>query len=32
MRQRGLVLNESFFERYRKVGEAGAYRLYKTKP
>jgi len=32
MRQRGLVLNESFFARYRKVGEAGAYRLYKTKP
>ncbi len=32
LRQRGLVLNESFFARYRKVGEAGAYRLYKTKP
>jgi len=32
MRQRGLALNESFFARYRKVGEAGAYRLYKTKP
>lgn len=32
MRQRGLAVNESFFNRYRKVGEAGAYRLYKTKP
>lgn len=32
LRQRGLVVNESFFARYRKVGEAGAYRLYKTKP
>ncbi len=32
MRERGLMLNESFFARYRKVGEAGAYRLYKTKP
>ncbi|HEX8149215.1 MAG TPA: hypothetical protein VF591_18680 [Pyrinomonadaceae bacterium] len=32
MRQRGLNVNESFFARYRKVGEAGAYRLYKTKP
>ncbi|HEX8146895.1 MAG TPA: hypothetical protein VF591_06925, partial [Pyrinomonadaceae bacterium] len=32
MRQRGLTVNESFFARYRKVGEAGGYRLYKTKP
>ena len=32
MRQRGVTLNESFFARYKKVGEAGAYRLYKTKP
>ncbi|HEX8190734.1 MAG TPA: hypothetical protein VF586_20410 [Pyrinomonadaceae bacterium] len=32
MRQRGLPVNESFFARYRKVGEAGGYRLYKTKP
>ncbi|HWS86635.1 MAG TPA: hypothetical protein VN282_06710 [Pyrinomonadaceae bacterium] len=32
MRQRGLSVNDSFFARYRKVGEAGAYRLYKTKP
>lgn len=32
MRKYGLALNESFFARYRKVGEAGAYRLYKTKP
>ncbi|MFL6253545.1 MAG: hypothetical protein ACJ74T_00845 [Pyrinomonadaceae bacterium] len=27
-----LTVNESFFARYRKVGEAGGYRLYKTKP
>jgi hypothetical protein len=32
MRKYGLMLNESFFARYRKVGEAGAYHLYKTKP
>jgi hypothetical protein len=32
MRQRNLMVNESFFARYRKVGEAGGYRLYKTKP
>ena len=32
MRKYGLSINESFFARYRKVGEAGAYRLYKTKP
>lgn len=32
MNQRHLTLNDSFFARYRKVGEAGAYRLYKTKP
>jgi hypothetical protein len=32
MRKYGLMLNESFFARYRKVGEAGGYRLYKTKP
>jgi uncharacterized membrane protein len=32
MRQRNLSVNDSFFARYRKVGEAGAYRLYKTKP
>jgi hypothetical protein len=32
MRKYGLNVNESFFARYRKVGEAGAYRLYKTKP
>ena len=32
MRQRGLNVDESFFARYRRVGEAGAYRLYKTKP
>ncbi|MBV9929160.1 MAG: hypothetical protein JOZ96_29380 [Acidobacteria bacterium] len=28
----GLFINESFLNRYRKVGEAGAYRLYKTEP
>jgi hypothetical protein len=32
LRKYGLMVNESFFERYRKVGEAGGYRLYKTKP
>jgi hypothetical protein len=32
MRKYGLNVNESFFARYRKVGEAGAYHLYKTKP
>jgi hypothetical protein len=30
--KQGVVLNESFFNRYRRVGEAGAYRLYKTQP
>jgi len=30
--KQGVMLNESFFNRYRKVGEAGGYRLYKTKP
>jgi len=32
MRQRGVALNESFFARFAKVGEAGGYILYKTKP
>jgi hypothetical protein len=32
MRKYGVTLNESFFARYRKVGEAGGYLLYKTKP
>jgi hypothetical protein len=32
LRKTGLIVNESFFARYRKVGEAGGYRLYKTKP
>ena len=32
MRKYGLMLNEQFFTRYRRVGEAGGYRLYKTKP
>ena len=31
-RRRGGRLNESFFQRYTKVGEAGEYRLYKTRP
>lgn len=31
--RQGVIINESFFiSRYRKVGEAGGYRLYKTKP
>jgi hypothetical protein len=30
--RQGVTINESFFGRYRKVGEAGGYRLYKTKP
>jgi hypothetical protein len=31
--RQGVAVNESFFSgRYRKVGEAGGYRLYKTKP
>jgi hypothetical protein len=30
--KQGVTVNESFFGRYRKVGEAGGYRLYKTKP
>jgi hypothetical protein len=31
--RQGVAINESFFDgRYRKVGEAGGYRLYKTKP
>jgi hypothetical protein len=28
----GFALNEKFFERYEKVGEAGEHRLYKTRP
>ena len=32
MRKYGLALNRPFFERYAKVGEAGVYRLYKTRP
>lgn len=31
MRQRGVALNEAFFNRYTKVGEAGGFQLYKTK-
>ena len=31
--RQGVTVNESFFSsRYRRVGEAGGYRLYKTKP
>ena len=30
--KQGVTVNESFFNRYRRVGEAGGYRLYKTKP
>ncbi|HEX8501953.1 MAG TPA: hypothetical protein VF659_15325 [Pyrinomonadaceae bacterium] len=30
--RQGVAVSDSFFNRYRKVGEAGAYRLYKTKP
>jgi hypothetical protein len=32
MTKYGVVLDESFFNRYRKVGESGGYRLYKTRP
>jgi hypothetical protein len=32
LRKNGLFVNESFLNRYRKVGEAGAYSLYKTEP
>ncbi|HEX8284972.1 MAG TPA: hypothetical protein VF588_16540 [Pyrinomonadaceae bacterium] len=30
--RQGVTVNESFFNRYRRVGETGGYRLYKTKP
>ncbi|HEX8472415.1 MAG TPA: hypothetical protein VF666_00120 [Pyrinomonadaceae bacterium] len=30
LEQTAMVVNSQFFERYAKVGEAGAYRLYKT--
>ncbi|PYS97722.1 MAG: hypothetical protein DMF65_10990, partial [Acidobacteria bacterium] len=32
MKQRNVVLDENFFARFRKVVEAGEYRLYKTGP
>ncbi|MBA3243079.1 MAG: hypothetical protein H0T60_17805, partial [Acidobacteria bacterium] len=32
MKKYRLALNRPFFERYTKVGEAGEYRLYKTRP
>ncbi|HEV2862606.1 MAG TPA: hypothetical protein VGX48_16450 [Pyrinomonadaceae bacterium] len=32
MRKYGVPLNERFFERFRKVGGVGEYRLYKTAP
>ena len=28
----GAVVNESFFQRYTKVGQTGGYSLYKTSP
>ena len=28
----GVTVNEAFFNRYEKVGEAGGFRLYKPKP
>jgi hypothetical protein len=32
LRRLGVVVNEKFFERFQKVGEAGEYRLFKTRP
>jgi hypothetical protein len=32
LRKYGVSVNEAFFARFRKVGEAGGYRLYKTRP
>jgi hypothetical protein len=32
LKQDGVTVNEAFFSRYEKVGEAGGFRLYKTKP
>jgi uncharacterized membrane protein len=32
LRKDGVTVNEDFFKRYEKVGEAGGFRLYKTKP
>jgi len=32
LKQGGVTVNEAFFNRYTKVGEAGGFRLYKTKP
>ena len=31
-RASGVAVNETFFQRYTKVGEAGGYSLYKTRP
>jgi hypothetical protein len=32
LKKDGVTVNEAFFTRFRKVGEAGGYRLYKTRP
>jgi hypothetical protein len=32
LRKYGVTINEAFFRRFKKVGEAGEYRLYKTSP
>jgi hypothetical protein len=32
LKKYGVTVNEAFFTRFRKVGEAGGYRLYKTHP
>jgi hypothetical protein len=32
LRKEGVAVNEAFFNRYEKVGEAGGFRLYKTRP
>jgi hypothetical protein len=32
MKRYGVALNESYFKRFEKVGEAGEYSLYKTRP
>ncbi|MBC7931247.1 MAG: hypothetical protein H7Z38_11860, partial [Rubrivivax sp.] len=32
LKKSGAAVNENFFRQFRKVGEAGEYRLYKTQP
>jgi hypothetical protein len=32
LKKSGVAVNEAFFSRYEKVGEAGGFRLYKTRP